>query len=61
MNVTCGHVLTALAGDRPVFNLSIPEVRPMDGKAWDALASDKDTVRFSVDGRPVHIRLQVHS
>ena len=61
MNVTCGHVLTTLAGDKPVFNLSIPEVSPMDGAAWDAFARDSNTAQFSVDGRPVQLRLHVES
>lgn len=58
MNVTCGHVLTSLAGERPVFNLSIPVVERMDGDAWEALARDSDTAMFNVDGRPVHVRLR---
>lgn len=58
INVTCGHVLTSLAGEKPVFNLSIPAVERMDGDTWEALARDVDTVLFSVDGRPVHVRLR---
>ena len=59
LNVTCGHILTTFAGDRPVFNLTIPEVTPMDGAAWDALARDKDTAIFGIDGRPVQLRLRL--
>ncbi|MBM3290171.1 MAG: chemotaxis protein CheX [Candidatus Hydrogenedentes bacterium] len=61
MNVTCGHVLTSLAGDKPVFNLSIPTITALDGAGWDALARDADTARFAIDGRPVHLRLRVQS
>jgi len=59
MNVTCGHVLTSLAGDKPVFNLTIPEVRPVNGAEWDALGQGHDTAQFSVDGRPVQMRLRL--
>lgn len=59
MNVTCGHVLTELAGDTPVFNLTIPEVTILDGAGWDALGNDHATAKFAVDGRPVQLRLRV--
>lgn len=59
MNVTCGHVLTGIAGSEPVFNLSIPTVRLISGKEWDALGNAADVVIFQVDGRPVQLRVNI--
>ncbi|NUM52772.1 MAG: chemotaxis protein CheX [Candidatus Hydrogenedentes bacterium] len=61
MNVTCGHILTAMAGDRPVFNLTIPSISPMDGADWDALSRDESAAQFSIDGRPVRMRVQLEA
>lgn len=57
MNVTCGHILSSMAGDKPVFNLTIPEISQMSGEAWDEMQRDVSTARFTVDGRPVQMRV----
>ncbi|MCC6797145.1 MAG: chemotaxis protein CheX [Candidatus Hydrogenedentes bacterium] len=59
MNVTCGHVLTGIAGSEPVFNLSIPTVRPIGAEEWDALGAAADVVIFEVDGRPVQLCVKI--
>ena len=57
LNVTCGHVLTALAGDEPVFDLTVPEVTEIDAVAWKKLADAPYTVAFLVDESPVLLQL----
>lgn len=59
MNVTCGHVLTGIAGSEPVFNLSIPTVRPISAQEWEALGNAAEVVIFHVDGRPVQLRVNI--
>jgi chemotaxis protein CheY-P-specific phosphatase CheC len=59
LNVICGHVLTALAGEAPVFNLSVPEVSPLDEAHWTALVEAPATVGFRVDDVPVLLQLAI--
>ncbi|HEY6564423.1 MAG TPA: chemotaxis protein CheX [Pirellulaceae bacterium] len=58
LNVVCGHALTALAGENPVFDLSIPEVRPVPTSDWSALAARPGTLGFDVEGHPALLRFQ---
>jgi CheY-specific phosphatase CheX len=59
LNVTCGHILTSLAGDRPVFDLSIPQVSDLDEQAVQSLLAEPDTVAFRVEDAPVLVRLEM--
>jgi len=59
LNVTCGHILTSLAGDRPVFDLSIPQVVDLDEEAVQALLAAPGTVAFRVEDAPVLVRLEL--
>ena len=59
LNVTCGNVLTALAGEKPVFDLSIPQVEPIDADGWAKLAADDDVAGVQVDDYPVLLRLSL--
>jgi hypothetical protein len=52
VNVICGHILTALAGEEPVFHLSPPHIRAEHGE----LASDARTIAFRVEEEPVLLR-----
>jgi len=58
LNVICGQMLTAIAGEEPVFDLSIPEVTPCDGEAWQAMAADDKTAHFSVEDYPFLLRVE---
>jgi len=49
VNVLCGRFLTDLAGDEPVFNLSIPEVLQLDQTSWDELVKSGEALTFVVD------------
>lgn len=57
LNVTCGSVLTRLAGDAPVFTLSVPEVAVMDEEAWGGMAGAPETVIALVEDEPALLRL----
>lgn len=58
LNVTCGHILTALKGEGPVFDLTIPEVASVEGGQVADWAAAPDALPFSVDGSPVLLRIR---
>jgi chemotaxis protein CheY-P-specific phosphatase CheC len=49
LNVTCGHVLTAIAGETPVFDLSVPQTATLGAGGWTDLLERPDTVALTVD------------
>lgn len=53
LNVLCGNLLTAFAGDEPVFNLDVPEATPLSLEAWEKLRASPITVSYNVDEYPV--------
>lgn len=59
LNVVCGHMLTALAGEDPVFDLSIPKVRGLPDAERSALAALPEVLGFDVEGRPAMLRFQL--
>jgi CheY-specific phosphatase CheX len=59
LNVTCGHILTSLAGDRLVFDLSIPQVSDLDDSSLEALLASPGTAGFLVEESPVLVRLEM--
>ncbi len=58
LNVTCGNLLTAMAGEEPVFDLQPPEVTVLDRAGWDAFKDSPGTVPFIVEDEPVLLSLQ---
>jgi hypothetical protein len=62
LNVTCGHVLVALAGDEPVFDLSTPRGEGLDGDGWDALLATPGSCALLVeDEHPVLLRVAIEA
>ena len=59
VSVTCGHVLTGLVGEGPVFDLSAPALRDVEGDDWARMLEDPSTSALSVDGDVVLLRLKV--
>ncbi len=59
LNVTCGHILTGMAGDRPIFDLSIPQVFDLDAGGVQALLAAPGTLAYLVDSRPALVRLDL--
>ncbi len=58
LNVTCGNVLTTLAGEEPIFDLSIPTVEQHEPDQWAVFRSREDTLFVLVDDFPVLLYLE---
>ncbi len=59
LNVTCGNLLTAIAGDEPIFDLTVPEVADTTTEAWAELAARPGTVYCLADDFPVLLSLEI--
>ncbi len=60
VNVSCGHVLTAVAGEQPQFDLSPPEVNDLSGDDWRRLSADSETIPMIIDEMsPALLRFEV--
>lgn len=59
LNVTCGNLVTALAGPAGQVNLSVPVFRVADTARWDACAARPGTVAFQADDWPVLLELSL--
>lgn len=59
LNIICGQTLTAVAGEEPVFDLSIPAVAPCDHETWKALATGEKTIPFVIEGYPFLLRAEI--
>lgn len=59
LNVTCGHVLTSIAGEEPVFDLTIPEIASLNEEQWKEMRDDPTTCALLVDDNPVILRLSL--
>lgn len=59
LNVTCGNVLTAIAGDEPVFDLTVPQVAECSPDAWTELAEQPGTIHCLVEDFPVLLHLEI--
>jgi CheY-specific phosphatase CheX len=57
LNIICGQMLTAFAGDEPVFDITIPNVTACDHEAWKELVSDERTGVFMVEDYPFLLRV----
>jgi len=49
LNIMCGRFLTNLAGDEPVFDLTIPAVLEIDGNKWGEIMAGEGAATFVVD------------
>lgn len=61
LNVTCGQVLTSLAGEEPVFDLTVPQVTNMDAEGWESLAADLSVVAVILDDNPVLLKVSIEA
>jgi chemotaxis protein CheY-P-specific phosphatase CheC len=59
LNIICGNMLTAMCGEHPVFNLTIPEVSSVPRDRVAALARLGEALVFGVEGHPVMLRLDL--
>lgn len=60
LNVTCGRLLTELAGSEPVFNLTVPKSMPLDAPAWATMLAADGTQAFDLDGNYVLLSVEVN-
>jgi chemotaxis protein CheY-P-specific phosphatase CheC len=60
LNVICGRLLTALAGEGPIFNLSVPQASPLQPAEWVVLLQVPGTLAFQVDGLPLLLRVVLY-
>jgi CheY-specific phosphatase CheX len=56
LNVTCGHVATALVGGEYPIDMSVPVLVQLDPPGWRTLRDDERTLAFLLDDRPVLLR-----
>lgn len=59
INVLCGNVLTEVAGDEVIFDLSIPEMKATSESDWKALQEDENTALFLVDDYPALVQFNI--
>lgn len=59
LNVACGHLLTAMRGEEPVFDLTIPELSAVGASTVAAWARQPGTLLFNVEGRPLLLRADI--
>jgi len=57
LNVTCGNLLPAIAGEEPVFDLTVPELTALDVGAWEAFSKAPGAVLFLVEDNPVVLQI----
>ncbi len=59
LNVTCGQVLTHLAGEEPVFDLGVPEVSDLAEDGWKAMSKAPGAAAVQLDEGPTLLRLVI--
>lgn len=53
LNVTCGRILTELAGTAPIFDLTVPELKKLDRAGYESVLEETGIICFIVDEYPV--------
>ena len=59
VNVTCGQWLTAVAGEKPIFNLSVPSIKEIDNSGWVELRDSPSSIAMIVDDVPALLDVSV--
>jgi chemotaxis protein CheY-P-specific phosphatase CheC len=59
LNVACGNILIAIAGEEPLFDLQPPEIELIGKDRWRTILDDEDTLAFNVDENPVLLNLKL--
>lgn len=57
LNVTCGNLLTALAGDEPVFDLTVPTTRALTPEEWAAMQASPQAITVIIEDNPAVLQL----
>ncbi|MCK5683773.1 chemotaxis protein CheX [bacterium] len=53
LNVICGQTLTSIAGNEPIFNLSVPDIEELKPRHWKKLLKSETYLYFVVDEYPL--------
>ncbi|MHC4872659.1 MAG: chemotaxis protein CheX [Planctomycetota bacterium] len=61
LNITIGNVLTEIAGTKPVFDLTIPEVTKLGKDKWDSILYNENTACFDFDDEPILLQLIINN
>lgn len=61
LNVICGNLLTDLAGDEPVFDLTVPRVASLTDEAWRTAFAVPGGKGFLVEELPVFLHVTLNS
>ena len=59
LNVLCGQFLTAIEGDKPVFNLSVPEILIIDEAQWNSLRDEPGCRAIAIENFPILVSLEL--
>ncbi len=59
LNMVCGHVLTGLAGEEPVFDLTVPTIQSLGAAEFAAMSRREDVATLLVDDYPVALALNL--
>ena len=59
LNVVCGHVIMALAGQGANFELAPPNITELDRDTLDGFLADTDTTAYLLDDEPLLLRLEL--
>lgn len=59
LNVICGNLLIEIAGEQPVFDLTVPQISPVERAEWDIRLQDPDVLAFQVEDQPLLFSFQV--
>ena len=59
LNVVCGHVIMALAGDGANFDLAPPNITELDRDTLDGFLADTNTTAYLLDDEPLLLRLEL--
>ncbi|MFN8548140.1 MAG: chemotaxis protein CheX [Candidatus Eisenbacteria bacterium] len=58
LNVACGHVLTTLAGEGPIFDLGAPTVAKATSADLRAFVRDQDSLAFVMEDHPLAVQFR---
>ena len=59
LNVVCGHVIMALAGQGANFEPAPPNITELDRDTLDGFLADTDTTAYLLDDEPLLLSLKL--
>lgn len=60
LNISCGQLLTTIAGEEKIFDLSVPEIVELKASDWKTILDNPDAIGFSMDDYPVLLEFQLN-